>query len=47
MISHPEQLLRLFERREPLLLQVADIVVDARKSPADIVNELTLQLSSP
>lgn len=43
----PEQLLRLFERREPLLLQVADIVVDARKSPADIVNELTLQLSSP
>ncbi len=43
----PEELVLLFERREPLLLEVADIIVDARRSPGDIVDEVSLQLSSP
>ena len=42
----PEALMSLFEGREPLLLDLADIVVDARRSPGDIVDELCLQLSS-
>ena len=35
---------QLLLRREPVLLEVADIIVDARRAPADIVNDLALQV---
>jgi shikimate kinase len=35
---------QLLLRREPLLLELADIIVDARRTPADIVDDLALQV---
>ena len=39
-----EELDQLLLRREPLLQEAADIIVDARRAPADIVDDLALQL---
>ena len=35
-----DELAQLFIRREPLLQELADLVVDARRAPHDIVDEL-------
>ncbi len=35
-----EELRQLIVRREPLLLELADVIVDARRTPSDIVDEL-------
>ena len=39
------ELARLLERREPLLLEIADIVIDAAGTPADIVRELVSEIT--
>ena len=39
-----DELARLFIRREPLLQELADVVVDARRAPRDIVDELASKL---
>ena len=39
------ELARLLERREPLLLDIADIVIDAAGTPADIVRELVSEIT--
>ncbi len=36
----PVELAQLFARREPLLLELADVIVDALRAPCDIVDEL-------
>jgi shikimate kinase len=40
-----EELAELIVRREPLLLELADVVVDARRTPTDIVDELVRRVS--
>jgi shikimate kinase len=35
-----DELSRLLERREPLLLGIADIVIDATRSPDEIVDQI-------
>lgn len=37
------ELAQLLERREPLLIEIADIVVDASRTPIEIVNDLSQQ----
>ena len=39
------ELARLLERREPLLLEIADIVIDAAGTPTDIVRELVSEIT--
>jgi shikimate kinase len=41
-----EELTQLLIRREPLLLEVADIVVDALRTPTDIVDDLARQIGA-
>ena len=40
-----EELNLLLARREPLLLDLADIVIDATRAPIDIVDELVSALA--